>query len=134
MNRDLKAPNILTYKHNMGLDTGIENVFIGQVADMKKMLISVCWAMLSIKFFIFSFEDEGIVMLDLDEFGFFNGKNIFIPQAEIQNIKFRHGMLRRVLQFTVRNETSKFYLPNLVLGSPYQKENLNNLQSIIDKY
>lgn len=134
LNRDLKEPQILSYKQKMGLDTGIENVLIGQVANMGKMMVSTAWASLSVKFFVLSFEKQGIILLGVNMQGKFNGKNAFIDKDTISEIKHRSGLLKQVVTIISNGGKNKFYCPSMVLGSSFQSENIKNIDKIFSQY
>ncbi|TPR12777.1 zinc-ribbon domain-containing protein [Apilactobacillus timberlakei] len=134
LNRDLKEPQILSYKQKMGLKTGIENVLIGQVANMGKMVVSAAWASLSVKFFVLSFEEQGIVLMGVNMQGKFNGKNAFITKDSISETKHRAGFLKQVVTIISNGGKNKFYCPSMVLGSSFQSHNVKNIDEILNKY
>ncbi|MCL0312267.1 hypothetical protein [Apilactobacillus xinyiensis] len=135
-NRDFKAAEILKYKNRLSLHSGIENVFIAQVANKQRIMSCsyVMSAILDVEFFVLSFEDAGIVMLGMDMRGCFDSNNIFIPRNAITTIHSRRGLMHRVLKFSTGRLSFKLLLPSLVIGSPYQKANLAHLQRCIAKY
>ncbi|TPR16683.1 zinc-ribbon domain-containing protein [Apilactobacillus timberlakei] len=134
LNRDLKEPQILNYKQKMGLKTGIENVLIGQIPNMGKMIISAAWAALSAKYFVISFEEQGIVLIGINAQGRFNGKNAYIPKESISSISYRPGVLKMVLTIVANGGKNKFNCPSTILGSPFQSQNIQNRESILQEY
>lgn len=131
---DMKSDRVIAYKRAMGLEPTDDNVVVGQSANMVRMLISTAYAALTQKWFVLSFEKDGILFIGLNNLSRFTGKNIFIPKESISDISYRGGLLRKVLSVTVDGRTNKYYLSKVIMVCDFQSKNMENLDDLIDQY
>lgn len=127
VNRDIRPERISEYKQEMGFPGKVDNVLYIQNNYMKKMLLIGALATLNNKMMFVSFEEQGILFVGYDLVGHFNGVNTFVPNNEIQEIHLTSGVMQNKLKIVTVKERLNFLAPKLLVGAPYQKQNLNSL-------
>ncbi|CAI2550114.1 hypothetical protein AKUH3B101J_00410 [Apilactobacillus kunkeei] len=131
---DIKSDRIIAYKRAMGIEPTADNVVVAQTANMGRMMISTAFAALTQKWFVLSFEKDGILFIGINNLSKFTGKNIFIPKESISDIGYRGGFLRKVFSFKTDGRNNKYYLSTVMLVCDFQGRNMEKLDSFIELY
>lgn len=131
---DLKTDRVIAYKRAMGIEPTADNVVVAESANMGRMLISTAYAAMTDKWFVLSFEKDGVLFMGINKLSRFNGKNIFIPKESISEMDYKNSVLRKVFSFKTDGRKNKYYLSPFLLTCDFQKKNMENLDSFIAQY
>lgn len=131
---DLKTDRVIAYKRLMGIEPKADNVVVAESANMGRMLISTAYAAMTDKWFVLSFEKDGVLFMGINKLSRFNGKNIFIPKESISEMDYKNSVLRKVFSFKTDGRKNKYYLSPFLLTCDFQKKNMENLDSFIAQY
>lgn len=131
---DLKIDRVIAYKRAMGIKPTADNVVVAEAANMGKMLISTAYAAITDKWFVLSFEKDGVLFMGINKLSRFNGQNLFIPKASISEMGYRSSVLRKVFSFKTDGRKNKYYLSPFLLTCDFQKRNMEKLDSFIAQY
>lgn len=131
---DIKSDRVIAYKRAMGIEPTADNVVVAQTANMGRMMISTAFAALTQKWFVLSFEKDGILFIGINNLSRFTGKNIFVPKESISDIGYRGGFLRKVFSFKTDGRNNKYYLSTVMLVSDFQGRNMEKLDDFIELY
>lgn len=131
---DIKSDRIIAYKRAMGLESTADNVVAAQTANMGRIMLSPLYASLTQKWFVLSFEKDGILFIGLNTLSHFTGKNMFVPKESITDLEYRTGLLRKVFSFKLDGRKMKYYLPITILTADFQHANMAKLDSLVSQY
>ena len=131
---DMKTDRVIAYKRAMGIEPTADNVVVAESANMGRMLISTAYAAMTDKWFVLSFEKDGVLFMGINKLSRFNGKNIFIPKESISEMDYKNSVLRKVFSFKTDGRKNKYYLSPFLLTCDFQKKNMENLDSFIAQY
>ncbi|CAI2606311.1 MAG: zinc ribbon domain-containing protein [Apilactobacillus sp.] len=131
---DFKTDRVIAYKRAMGIEPTADNVVVAEAANMGRMLISTAYAAITDKWFILSFEEDGVLFMGINKLSRFTGQNIFIPKESISEMGYKNSVLRKVFSFKTDGRKNKYYLSPFLLNCDFQKKNMEKLDSFIAQY
>ncbi|MBN7274626.1 zinc-ribbon domain-containing protein [Ligilactobacillus pobuzihii] len=128
---DFKKDRILKYRESMGF-TKMPNIMVyTQNNYYKKMLLIGAYGIMFNKNNILCIEDDGLLLIGINGFNHFNGKNSFIPSEKINSI-YVSSIVGVQLSITIMIDGKNMNLlaPKVFAHCPWQKENVNKLRYI----
>ncbi|UQS87349.1 hypothetical protein MOO44_04135 [Nicoliella spurrieriana] len=135
INSDYDATNILNYKHQMGLTTGIETVIAARKdLGVGKWMVQPYMIGALEQRVVLSFEPYGVVIIGMDINGHFNNQNEFINQRDFASIQIKQKLNYTQLSIKLAEQLLVFNCYELRPKTTYQSDNVNHIQIIIDKY
>ena len=127
MNEAFNLDNMTTYMKDLNIKPE-NNVVYGQVtAGLGKTMLLGGFVGFAYKHFLLHFNTDKITVIGLTSTGNFGYKDSVILMKDISNINFKKGKIQDSLTIYGKGDEVKFKLSKVLLGSAWQKENLDNL-------
>ncbi|KRO04093.1 hypothetical protein IV54_GL001611 [Levilactobacillus paucivorans] len=122
---NIKAVN--RYRQALGYTSTDNLVVYGYMLNMGMTVLVGVVGMLANKYYMISFEDDGILFLGIGLSSHFTGENSFINFNDLEKISFKNFGLDYHLTVTAENGTMKAKVTRLILGQPWQAANVKIL-------
>jgi len=118
-----KAPNlenIKRYREALGYTSTDNPVVYGYMLDTGLTLLIGVAGVLATKYYMISFEDDGILFLGLDITSHFTGENAFIKFTDLEKVTFKGLGLSYTLTLSDGDNTMKVKVNRFIMGRPWQ--------------